>query len=595
MNKKSKRLLIFSLLLFFSIVVAALGLRYFPFTRMIRMPAGAEKEFINPKTVKILSPHQLFYDFEVAPGKEMPGGLYKGIAHSGQYSVKAFGQNSFSIAVERTAKEIGVENLKAVSLSAWIYVFPTSHDVKGTLVFTASNELGVNVCWQGVGVHEPLVPKGKWFKISGYFDLASVAFKPGYKLQVYFWNNSSTDILVDDYNIVFGGTPERRGDSARVDMTRPAGYIPRFNYPPFPVSLLEKETGLSLPKPSDIGTADQVIAGNFFNSGSDGLFIIKPDGRPAAFAFCAANKAFRKVVLNNAAALSAISPVKKLITGRFVGGLGEQVVIAGDRGWILAAIDASANICSSSGDLQATLKILCKSDGPSTSITAGDFNGDHRAEVLEIAANGSWKVLSFEQAANKPGNWKVIAENAKEPVKLWDQGNQELSVSAGKFLSHSVGDQVLTIAKAKTDGKYSWTILKLNIPAMRWEPAFTEKQGYCGKTIGLDTLKPDDILISGIDGDGNQANVIRYNRDWRFDLREIRFNDSTFTILQSYDFHGFEQDHNPKYYESLALIPGHYSGPPGISFLTVGHIARERHYESILPDFVALYSMSKKK
>ncbi|MEI7661351.1 MAG: hypothetical protein WCK34_04105, partial [Bacteroidota bacterium] len=345
MNKKSKRLLIFSLLLLFSVVVAALGLRYFPFRRLVKMPAGSETEFINPKDSKPLSPHSLLYNFEVAPGKEMPGGFYKGLAHSGQYSVKAFGQNSFSIAVERTAKEVGIENLKAVALSAWIYVFPTKKEVKGTFVFTASNELGVNVYWQGVGLHEPEVPRGKWFKISGNFDLSAVKFKQDYKLQIYFWNNSSTDILIDDYNIIFGGPVERRGDSAKVDMTLPAGYAPRLNYPPFPVSYLEKETLSGLPKPADIGESDRVVAGNFMNTGNDGLFITTLGGKPSAFAFCPENCEFRRIILGNPSSLAAVAPVKMILRGRFLNGTGDQVVISGDRCWVLAAIDMAGAPC----------------------------------------------------------------------------------------------------------------------------------------------------------------------------------------------------------------------------------------------------------
>jgi len=302
MNKKNKRLLLFSLLLLFSVIVLALGLKYFPFTKVIKMPAGSEKEFVTPGKISNLSPHTLYYDFEVEPGKDMPGGFHKGLAHSGQYAVKAFGQNSFSVVVERTAGEIGIENLKAVALSAWIYVFPTNKEVKGSLVFTASNEAGVNVCWQGRGVVEPEVPRGKWFKISTYIDLTSVSFKPGYKLQVYFWNNSSTDILIDDYFIAFGGAVDRRGDSARVDMTRPAGFIPKFNYPPFPVSVLEREQVGKTINPGEVDQDDFVIVGDFFNTGNDALFVIRKDGRAATYVFCREKIEFRKIKLNNPAA-----------------------------------------------------------------------------------------------------------------------------------------------------------------------------------------------------------------------------------------------------------------------------------------------------
>jgi len=595
MKKKSRRLLLFSLLLLFSIVIVALGVKYFPFTKVMKMPAGSEKEFVNPQKIKALPPHTLFYDFEVAPGKEVPGRFYKGQAHSGQYAVKAFGQNSFSIAVERTAQEIGMENLKSVALSAWIYVFPAKTEVKGSLVFTASNELGVNVCWHGVSLHEPEVPRGKWFKISGSFDLSSVAFKPGYKIQVYFWNTSSTHILIDDYNVVFGGEVARRGDSARVDMTVPVGYVPRFNYPPFPVWALEKETIGSLPKPVDISPSDRVAAGNFLNTGNDGLFIIRQDGRAAAYAFCPANKEFKKITLINTSVLLPVTPAKKILKGKFLNTPDEQLIIAGNKGWIMAALEPSANPCSAAGKLQATLKILWKSDGPATSLYTGDFNGDRRSELLMVADNGSWKVMSFEQPGNTAGKWKIIAADDNDPVREWDLGRMDIAVNTGKFFPRTAGDQVLTVMRDKGNGKYSYTINSLNISRMKWEPLFPEKQNNCGKTIGLDTLKPADEFFTGISPDGKGPVVFRYNRDWRFDLKEISFSDSTFAIRSSLDFHGYGLDHNPKYYESLRIIPGHFLSASEISFLVIGHIAKERHYEAILPDFTDIYSVPKKK
>jgi len=463
------------------------------------------------------------------------------------------------------------------------------------MVFTASNEAGVNVCWQGIGIVEPEVPIGKWFKISKYFDLTTVHFKPDYKLQIYFWNNSSTDILIDDYYIIFGGAVDRHGDSTRVDMTRPAGYAPRFNYPPFPVSLLEKETVGSLPKPTETDPADYVIAGNFMNTGSDGLFIIRQDGKPNAFAFCPANRWFKKIMLNNPAAIATVTPVNKILKGKFLNGPGEQIIVSGDKGWMMVVLDPVANPCSSSGTLQANLKILWKSDVPATSIYSGDFTGDHRSEILMVSDNGSWKMMSFEQTGNSGGNWKVIAEDDHDPVKEWNRSNQVITISTGRFLPYPANDQALTVMKGKGDAKYNWFISKFNMSRMKWDPVFPEKQDYFGKTIGLDTLKPSDILFAGNAGQGNQLRVFRYNRDWRFDLKEIRFNDTTFAVLSSFDFHGFTLDHNPKYYESLRLIPGHFLSASDISVLAIGHIAKERHYETILPDFIELYSIPSQK
>jgi hypothetical protein len=594
MNKINKKLLIFSLLLLFFIVLLALGLKYFPFTKVVKMPAGSEKEFVNPENSHDRSPHTLYYDFEVAPGKDMPDGFYKGIAHSGQYAVKAFGKNSFSKAVERTAGEVGVENLKAVAISAWIYVFPTKDEVKGSLVFTASNEVGVNVCWLGIGIVEPEVPRGKWFKISKYFDLTAFQFKPDYKIQVYFWNNSSTDILVDDYFIAFGGATDRRGDSARVDMTKPAGYVPKFNFPPFPVTLLEKVPFEKTIDPADVDSNDFLLAGNFLNTGNDALIMVGKDGKPAIYAVCPGNREFRKIVPGNPSVMASVGPVKKILKGKFLPTSADQLILVGEKGWMLCAFNPPDNICNNNGTLQTTINVLWQSDTPAGSIYTGDFTGNHKSAVLWIDNNGSWKVMSFENTNNSGSKWRVIARDDNKPQAEWDLSTQEAGISVGHFLPGMAKDVVLTVTRNKSNGKIAYTLRKFNLPGKKWDPVFSEKQQYLGKTIGLDTLKPSDLFFE-TSPDGNKTAIFRYNRDWRYDLKEIRFNDTTFGIVSNVDFHGYNLDQNPKYYEALNLVPGCFLNPSSASFLTVGTVLKNRHYQAILPDFVHLYSPSVNK
>ncbi|MDP1621068.1 MAG: hypothetical protein Q8M08_01885 [Bacteroidales bacterium] len=594
MDKKNRRLIIISLMLLFSIIMLSLGLKYFPFTKVVKMPSGTEKEFVNPEKVSNFSPNTLYYDFEVAPGKDMPDGFYKGLAHSGQYSVKAFGQNSYSVVVERTAGDVGVGNLKAVAISAWIYAFPTKNDVKGSLVFTASNEVGVNVCWHGLSLTEPEVPREKWFKISAYFDLTKVQFKPEYKLQVYFWNNSSTDILIDDYFIAFGGATDRRGDSARVDMTKPEGFKPKYNYPPFPVSMLEKEPMNRTVDPSDIGPDDYYISGNFFNTGNDGLLVIRKDGKATGYACCPETRVFRKINLSNINALGQVAPMTRILKGKFLSSRADQFIVTGEKGWALGTFEPIEKVCSSTGALQTNMKILWKSDTPAATVYAGDFNGDGRTELLEITGNGAWKVMSFESDGKASGSWKNLATDDNKPEKEWDGGVQEIGISVGQFIRGSAHDVVLTVTRNKSDGKYTWSLRKLNLTGNRWEPVFSEKQDHAGKTIGLDTLKPSDLFLTSSVG-GNKTSIYRYNRDWRYDLKEIAFNDSTFTILSAVDFQGYDKDQNPKYYESLKLVPGCFLNSSSVSFLTIGHVAKSRQYQSILPDFVHLYSLPANK
>lgn len=610
MSKKKKRLLILGILFTLSVIAVAIGWRYFPFNKVMKVSSSEEKEFTNPQQIRAQAPNTLYFDFEVLAGKETPGGFFKGLAHSGQYSVKAFGQNSYSVAIERKAGEVGLQNLKAVAISAWVYVKPTKNDVTAALVFAVSNELGVNVTWQAVALREPLVPREKWFKISGYFDLASITFKPDYKIQVYFWNNSRTDILVDDYFISFGGPVDRRGDSARVDLTRGTGFTPKFNYPPFPVTFLEKQNDGKMIPPAEIGQNDKMVSGSFLPGGGEEILVMKGNSKAYLWSWCADLKEFRKLALTVPQQLAGVGKITRIMKGKFITGEEDQFIIGGEKGYMLGVIDPAGDPCKEASASRPAIRILSKSETPMQLLAAGDFNGDRIDELLVVRDNGSWRLFRF-QAATAGGDWKIVAED-DQPVKEWVKGNYETGLSAGKFRPGST-DQLLAVSKDKA-GKSNWTLLRFNGGKLRWEPVYPATRGasannspansassgsglYTGHTIGPDTLKPTDIFFASCILHPascislHPASLLRYSRSWRFDLKEILFNDSTYQVLQNIDFTGFEASHNPKYYESLLLVPGNFTGGGG--FFVSGRIAKERNYGPILPDFNDIYVFPK--
>ncbi|MEI6900930.1 MAG: hypothetical protein WCL00_13720, partial [Bacteroidota bacterium] len=349
-------------------------------------------------------------------------------------------KNSYSIAIDRTPAALGVEKLDAASLSSWVYIFPTKNEVNGAFVMSVNNKMGVNVFWKGIFVSGTELPMGKWFKISGLFDLSEIKWTPEDKIQVYFWNNSSCDILVDDYYIVFGAGKERRGDSAMVDMTKGQPFQPKFNTPPYPFIYLEatdihNENSIFLvndgkTKEGRIGTTDHVYAGKFSGAkdGLDDLLVTRANGSKECFHFSKGKGAFEKVQ-------------------------------------ILGAIP------------------------------------------LEVEKTG---VIMIEKS-------RVASYLVKQ-----------------------------------------------------FEPASKQfKQLFAGKSIGRDTLKPSDQIFAGFNDAAGRSHTFRYNRDWRFDLKEIQFSDTTFRIISNVDFKGYEEDHNPKYYEKLMMVPGKFFSPGVTSFCVV--------------------------
>lgn len=594
--------------LFFLIVAicAAIGMKYFPFSRILNKKAGTETEFVNRQSIRSQAPNALYFDFEVAASTGERSGFYKGIAHSGQYSTKAFGKNSFSFSVERKAGDIGLSNLKAVALSAWVYIFPTQHDILASFVFTISNTLGVNTCWKGIMVGGEKVPMGKWFKISGFFDISDVKIKPDDKIQVYFWNNSSVDLLADDYYMVFGGPRERKGDSVLVDMTKHTGFPPKINWPPFPDVYMDKEeigngnSGFLVnngkEKAGDISATDRLFTGHFIanNAGTDDLLAVGTDGKTELFSYCNSGKSFKMITITNAQELKNMFASPMILTGYFTGQPVTEILMIGKEKVITGRFDHLKDPCTSSA-LKVTFKIISdqgkenpgRFSSEGATLVAGDFNGDERSELLVLTGNGSWKLFSFSNTGPNQGIWQQVADSKDNPIASWDRKNIDFNVTCGKFLPGINADVILTAGIDKNKPVY--TIYRYNQDSKQFIPWFKTAKDFYGRIIGPDSIKPADHFFDGKFLLNQGSEVLRYNRDWRFDLKQIRFSDTTFRILANVDFRGYDNDHNPKYYEMLRIIPGNFTNAGKTSLMIIGR-NKNKSTSRILPDVIQVYS-----
>jgi hypothetical protein len=606
MQKKKKWILLGLAAIVVAAVAIFLALRYVPLYKIMGRPSSDDMAFVNQPRTPDSVPCSLFFDFEVDTTAKTPSGLYRGIAHSGQYSTKAFGKNSFSVSMEKLVSQLGVTDLSAVALSAWVYVYPSAHEPQASLVFTVTNTVGVNTCWKGVSLHGPLVPRGKWIKMSGQFNLSDVKIRPDDKIQVYFWNNSDTDILADDFYIVFGSEAPRKGDSARVDMTRGIPYLPKFNLPPFRTAWLQKEEIGNQDSPwlvsagsvreGEITPKDQVVTGFFLPAGTgmESVFILKPDGSLQMFQFCTKDRVFRNIQVDCAPGLSAELAGARVIRGPFMGNGSDQLLFITGKGILLAAFDKGADPCGKAPQ-PVTLKELWRSSGKEISgvavtgdnpVTVCDLNGDRQSEILLVKPGGSWEVLAF-----RSGNWVTLATGEEDRMREWDPRFFEFTITPGRFNGVAGGDQVLTVFADKAKKIRNYSLVRFVQGEKKFVNALKGTEGSSGKTIGLDSLKLTDRYFQGNFQPGGSPFFLRYNRDWRYDLKKLRFNDSTYMILENVDFTGFLRDCNPKYFETLELVPGRLISPAQTSLLVIARNSRPLSY---LPNTIQVYSFQPK-
>lgn len=616
MHKKQKRIIFGIVILLLLILVAAVSARYIPFIRILKIGGQKEIKFVTTRHIATELPHTLFFDFELDQNSGNSWMFYKGIAHSGQYSTKAFGKNSYSYSVEKTAGEVGLENLGAISMSAWIYVFPGKNDPLGSLVFTATNN-NINVTWKGITVSGSEVPRGKWFKISGMFDLSDVKFEPGYKLDFLFWNNSSTDILMDDFYIVFGGPKPRRGNATLADVSQGTPFTPKFNFPPFPFEQFRKEeinnsnSSFLIKngkiKAGDISPYDRIFSGHYISepSSKEDLLVINKTGSVKIFTFCNEEQAFREITPVIPPDVQSGIQSAQLLSGCFTGKGSSGLLITGPKGVVIGEFEKIRNACSGNG-LTTSFKTLFRIPvspfySGKCQLFAADVDGNKTDEILAVGDDGSWKLFRFRQGSKE--GLTLLASGGNDPLKQWNTSDHFFKITPGRFLQKYPQDLLLTVYRERSKPGYSWSLLRFDPAGLSFIPCYDEKQNHLGKTFGLDTLKPSDEFLTGSFEKDGRIKVFRYNRDWRYDLKEIRFNDSTFQVLANVDFTGYEKDFNPKYFEILRLVPANLLNSGITSLLVIGRNCGKRDPKTneckeftelpALPGTLEIYSLEK--
>jgi len=284
----------------------------------------------------------------------------------------------------------------------------------------------------------------------------------------------------------------------------------------------------------------------------------------------------------------------KVMTGSFTGPGNDQLLLAGEKGIILAGFDKTAGPCGKN-EAGATLREIWRSDGPAINgeryhspdaVVPCDLNGDRITELLLVTEGGSWELFRY---ASK--GWSNLARGGENRVGEWDDKYYDLTITAGLFLKGSTQDQLLTVFSDKARKGYAYSLLKYNAAEKKFVRALKGREGNLGLAFGHDTLKPCDRFLFGRFRPDGGTGFLRYTRDWRFDLKEMQFNDSTFVILGNIDFTGYNKDQNPKFYEALKLVPGRITDPSVTSILV---IARNREELPYLPNTLAIYSFKQK-
>ena len=580
MKRSKQRYFLIAGIILILVVGSAVLLKVFFYSGKKSM--GPSDSFSAIKNGEVHLQNTITLDFEPAKGFTAMDNLYKGKAHSGSYSAKVFGKNTFSLAIDKKAGEIRPDLLKGVALSAWVYVFPYDGKIEASLVFSTSSATNKPV-WQGVSLLGDRIPEGKWFKISGYFNLSEAVIGPDDMIHIYFWNNCGAEILVDDFYVVFGDPHrDRPGDTTYADMTK-GPFVPHMNRPPYPFLFLQKTSvsnnDLDFLIPGDgknegsLQPGDIPVCGDLLPdpSGLDELLILHPGQTAEIAGYCQAEKKFGGGAVNLNGLQCPVSPAN-VVCGNFDGKTGDELLFIEPAKLMLTKLRKEGNFCGKTA-CKTELKTIWEASPSVLNVAVCDSNvlfcsldadGNGTDELLVVTGK-SWSLFSFTGAG-----WKNSASSGFLNLKNWNPTVNHIALTSGRFCSKVNADALLVRWKQKKGKEQGYNLYAFDRQKAAFRPVLPAGSKGSAPVSGRDSLRWTDLLIPFSVPGGNHEMLMRYHNGWRFDLKTISFTDSTFRIHATVDFTGYRGDRNPKYFEQLLIVPGHYLSPGETSLIVSG-------------------------
>lgn len=248
----------------------------------------------------------LFLDFETESGLSTADNVKETTAHSGKRACDMSGGKEYGPTINKKFSALGSSFPKIVSLSMWVY--PLADNPNTVLVVSVTNSKNETVFWEGKSTENKSFPKNKWTKINALFKLPIEKFNVEDVLGISVWNKGKTDVIVDDIEIVYGESAERRGKESKVDPI--AIYEKRFvaekNKPPFQTIYFEKqeignENSTSITPPNNkkggnhFNPNSEYIVGDFVpdKNGLDEILCVGPAGGKGLYSYSPEEKQFK--------------------------------------------------------------------------------------------------------------------------------------------------------------------------------------------------------------------------------------------------------------------------------------------------------------
>ena len=531
-NKISKTY-IFILFLFMISIVVGVYL-YFSSNNAIIL-TEPEVKIVTPSSVNT----NYFFDFETLDGLVNTENIIVAKSHSGKMSCNLIGGKEYGPSVNLKISKISEIPIKKVAASVWVY--PISNSPIAVLTLSVINFNNTSVFWDGKSTENQNFTPNKWTKINALFNLPADKISADDIISINIWNKGKTDIIIDDLEIVYGESSERRGVYTDADPSNLLKKDLNFHRKTAPFNTIyfdnininnENSTRLTINKDdfmADFSPNDEVYVGNFITDKSnlDEIICINKE-KIAMFEYDTEDHGFNKLWEST---------------------LGDQSFLK-----------------------QQSAKFV------------GDFNADGKIDFLLVDKNtGAWDLYNFNNKA-----FKVIIKGNNKLSSKWFDGLNKPFVANSFFNNKKDGLAILNtnyyMGVQLNNVRNTFEEIKLILPS-------SDSSLFTNSSL---------VFIGNFDNVIGQ-DILKLNTDWRFDFKMMKLDPAGFYIFKALDFKGFLFDFNPKYFEFVKIVSGNITSLTKSSLLVLmcncadskfnGIYCNEFQNVAYLPNSTALYEL----
>ena len=505
------------------------------------------------------------FDFDSKESEEQTFGQGKVIstplAKSGKNCFEIEKGEKYGPELNKRAEEFLPKGIKEVSASIWIYPLAENINFALTCKVISKKELMFwprRTLYSGRSNVNIVYPKNTWTKINATFRLNLDRLHPEDEIRVQCWNMNKASVLVDDFTVVIGAS-EKKGNLFSQSQNFGSQYLecvhPNIDQGPIDIfSFTEFHRGRFL---QNQNKTEQIIAIN-----KDGPILLAVDEN-------ANPQKLNSVKLMSGSFNHLNSSGTKKYVGDFQAKGIEQILVFDFTKRVVSLhgfnqqekvfkLDWSGNFNSTIGDFNLNSE---------DKIYVGDFNGDHKSDLFIYQTKTKhWTILSFQQ-----NSWAVIANGtinfANAVAGHFDRTNPSDVLLVSTSFNSTTAYQILSY----NAGLKTVCVKSLAAPGVNENLLAQNDQFWVLRNSA-----------TGID------EVWRNHPGWRYDIKRIQIEPTAIKSIKNIDFIGYPLDQNPKYYEQLLFLPGHFRTSNQLDFLLT---MKNQEDLKELPKAVQLYTL----